>query len=204
MSILKVEDKNGNVLEEHSVNRQIVISEESAYLMTSMLQDVLTVAGGTGQAAYFGRPAAGKTGTTSDWKDAWFAGYTPSTVGVVWMGYDQEKTMAQWKITGGSYPARIWNAMMKVITADMPVEDFTRPDTIVEIQVCKKSGLLPGPYCPEEDIITELGVKGKTPTSICDFHPEGMPGDWPGILQDDLPEHGDSPGEEFGDHQGGM
>jgi penicillin-binding protein 1A len=120
------------------------------------------------------------------------------------MGYDQEKTMAQWKITGGSYPARIWNAMMKVITADMPVEDFTRPDTIVEIQVCKKSGLLPGPYCPEEDIITELGVKGKTPTSICDFHPEGMPGDWPGILQDDLPEHGDSPGEEFGDHQGGM
>ncbi|MGI6660602.1 MAG: transglycosylase domain-containing protein [Bacillota bacterium] len=204
LSILKVEDKNGNVLEEHSVNRQIVISEESAYLMTSMLQDVLTVAGGTGQAAYFGRPAAGKTGTTSDWKDAWFAGYTPSTVGVVWMGYDQEKTMAQWKITGGSYPARIWNAMMKVITADMPVEDFTRPDTIVEIQVCKKSGLLPGPYCPEEDIITELGVKGKTPTSICDFHPEGMPGDWPGILQDDLPEHGDSPGEEFGDHQGGM
>ncbi|NLC16190.1 MAG: PBP1A family penicillin-binding protein [Firmicutes bacterium] len=197
LAILKVEDRNGNILEEHSVNRQIVISEEAAYLMTSMLQDVLTVTGGTGQAAYFGRPAAGKTGTTSDWKDACFAGYTPSTVGVVWMGYDQQKTMAQWRITGGSYPARIWNAMMKAATADMPVEDFTRPDTIVEIQVCKKSGLLPGPHCPEEDIITELGIKGKTPTSICDYHPEdAQPGDWMELLPGDIPWPGNSPGHE--------
>ncbi len=180
ISILKVEDKNGNVLEEHGINRKIVISEESAYLMTSMLQDVLTVSGGTGQAAYFGRPAAGKTGTTSDWKDAWFCGYTPSTVGVVWMGYDQEKTMSQWRITGGSYPARIWNSMMKTITAEMPVESFTRPDTIVEVEVCKYSGLLPGPYCPAEHLITELGVKGKTPVSVCDYHFVGdKPGDEP-------------------------
>ncbi|HHX10191.1 MAG TPA: PBP1A family penicillin-binding protein [Firmicutes bacterium] len=187
LSILKVEDKNGNVLEEHTINRQIVISEESAYLMTSMLQDVLTVAGGTGQAAYFGRPAAGKTGTTSDWKDAWFVGYTPSTVGAVWMGYDQEKTMAQWRVTGGTYPARIWNRMMSAITADMPVEHFTRPDTIVEIEVCKKSGLLPSPYCPAEDVVTELGVKGKTPMSTCDYHADGTPGGWPDTFSDDAP-----------------
>lgn len=201
LSILRVEDKNGNVLEEHSINRQIVISEESAYLMTSMLQDVLTKPGGTGQAAYFGRPAAGKTGTTSDWKDAWFVGYTPSTVGVVWMGYDQEKTMSQWKITGGSYPARIWNKMMSAITAEMHFEDFTRPDTIVEIQVCQKSGLLPSPYCPAEDIITELGVRGKTPTSVCDYHSHGAPG-WP-FPEDDAPgAPGDGHGNEHAPEPG--
>ncbi len=170
LSILKVEDKNGNILEKHDTSRKIVISEESAYLMTNMLQGVLTEYGGTGQAAYFGRPAAGKTGTTSDWKDAWFSGYTPSTVGVVWMGYDQEKTMSQWKVTGGTYPAMIWNRMMKTITSEMPEENFIKPPTVVEVEVCKHSGMLPGPYCPSDSIIKELGIKGKTPTSVCDYH----------------------------------
>ncbi|HHY16679.1 MAG TPA: penicillin-binding protein 1A, partial [Firmicutes bacterium] len=170
ISILKVEDKNGNILEEHSTERKIVVSEETAYLMTSMLQDALTVSGGTGQAAYFGRPAAGKTGTTSDWKDAWFSGYTPGSVGIVWMGYDQEKTMSQWRITGGSYPARIWNKMMREITEGTPVENFIRPDSIVEVEVCNKTGLLPGPYCPKDNIVRDLAVKGKKPNSICNYH----------------------------------
>ncbi len=187
ISILKVEDKNGNVLEEHTTNRNLVISEESAYLMTSMLQDVLTVPGGTGRAAYFGRPAAGKTGTTSDWKDAWFSGYTPSTVGVVWMGYDQEKTMSQWKITGGSYPAVIWNHMMKSITQEMPVEEFTRPATIIEIEVCNQSGLLPGPNCPAENIVKELAVKGNTPKSTCDYHFKEEPAEKPDNRPNDQP-----------------
>lgn len=170
ISIIKVEDKNGNVLEENTPKRSIVISEETAYLMTNMLQDVLTKPTGTGRAAYFGRPAAGKTGTTSDWKDAWFCGYTPNTVAVVWMGFDKEKTMAQWKITGGSYPASIWREMMKEITKDEPVEDFKRPDSIVAVEICTKSGLLPGPYCPESDIQQELFVKDRVPTSPCTYH----------------------------------
>lgn len=175
IAVLKVEDMDGNVLEENTAKKTIVISEESAYLMTSMLRDAITVPGGTGGNAYFGRPAAGKTGTTSDWKDAWFCGYTPSKVGVVWMGYDQEKTMSQWKITGGTYPARIWNRMMSKISEGTPVEDFTKPSSIITIQVCNKSGLLPGLYCPPENIITEIAAKGKQPNSLCNYHRETVP-----------------------------
>ncbi|MBP8613281.1 MAG: PBP1A family penicillin-binding protein [Firmicutes bacterium] len=175
IAVLKVEDIDGNVLEENTTKKKIVISEESAYLMTSMLKDAITVPGGTGGNAYFGRPAAGKTGTTSDWKDAWFCGYTPSKVGVVWMGYDQEKTMSQWKITGGTYPARIWNRMMSKISEGTPVEDFTKPSSIITIQVCNKSGLLPGLYCPPENIINEIAAKGKQPNSLCDYHHEIAP-----------------------------
>ncbi|MGI6163852.1 MAG: transglycosylase domain-containing protein [Bacillota bacterium] len=210
LSILKVEDKNGNILEDHRPKRKIVVSEQTSYLMTSMLYDALTVSGGTGRAAYFGRPAAGKTGTTSDWKDAWFSGYTPSTVGIVWMGYDQEKTMSQWKITGGSYPARIWNRMMSKIAEGTPVEQFARPDSIVEIEVCNKTGLLPGPYCPKEDIITDLAVKGKEPSSFCNYHlgnnPIGSnPGDETGNNPDSKPmnEPGQKPGNDPGISSGG-
>ncbi|MGI6643612.1 MAG: transglycosylase domain-containing protein [Bacillota bacterium] len=168
--ILRVEDKNGSILEEHQSKRTLVMSEETAYLMTSMLEGALTESGGTGGAAYIGRPCAGKTGTTSNWKDAWFCGYTPSCVGVVWIGFDQEKTMEQWKITGGSYPARIWREMMTVITEKQAPEPFKRPDTIVTASICNMSGLSPGPGCPEENIVLELFKKERVPNSPCTYH----------------------------------
>jgi len=167
ITILRVEDKNGNVLMENKTKRQLVISEETAFFMTSMLRDVIT--SGTGTAANIGRPAAGKTGTTSDWKDAWFCGYTPNTVGVVWMGFDKDKTMAQWKITGGSYPALIWGRMMKQITANEAPADFPVPSTVTSVQICKKTGELPSPACPESDVVTEFMPKGKEPTTLCTF-----------------------------------
>jgi penicillin-binding protein 1A len=167
ITILRVEDKNGSLLLENKTNRSLVISEESSYLMTSMLRDV--VSGGTGTAANIGRPAAGKTGTTSDWKDAWFAGFTPDTVGIVWMGFDQNKTMQQWKITGGSYPALIWGRMMKEIVRDEAPSDFPIPDNMVSAKICKKTGELPSPACPASDIVTEIFPKGKEPTSLCTY-----------------------------------
>ena len=171
ISILRVEDKNGTVLEEHKTVRTLVTSEESAYLMTSMLKDV--IAAGTGAAANIGRPAAGKTGTTSDWKDAWFCGYTPNTVGIVWMGFDEGKTMEAWKITGGSYPALMWGRMMKEITSKEAPVDFQVPPNIVEAKICVKSGELPGPQCPASDIRSELFVKGKVPTTQCTYPHSG-------------------------------
>ena len=192
ISIIRVEDKNGNVLEEHVPKRELVISEETAYLMTSMLQSAVKEQYGTGRAADIGKPCAGKTGTTSNWKDAWFCGYTPSLVGVVWMGFDQEKTMEQWKITGGSYPARIWKEMMSVITAKQAPEDFVKPSTIVTSPICKKSGLLPGPFCPEEDIAEELFVKERQPNSMCTYHVPQFPDiEFPGVQ---FP--GEIPGQE--------
>ncbi len=170
LSILRVEDKNGSVLEEHQSKRTLIMSEETAYLMTNLLQGVVTERGGTGTAAYIGRPCAGKTGTTSDWKDAWFCGYTPGAVGIVWMGFDQEKTMAQWRITGGGYPATIWREMMKVVLEQTAPESFSVPASIVTSPICKQSGLLPGPLCPEEDIIEEMFVKERVPNSSCTYH----------------------------------
>ncbi len=170
ISILKVEDKNGSVLEEHRPQRTLVISEETAYVMTSMLQDAVTVPGGTGRAANIGIPAAGKTGTTSNWKDAWFCGYTPNTVGVVWMGFDQDKTMEPWRITGGSYPAQIWARMMREALKGRPVEDFEKPSTVVTATICGKSGLLPGPDCPASDTRQEIFAKDRVPEATCTYH----------------------------------
>lgn len=167
ITILRVEDKNGSLLEENKTNRSLVISEESAFLMSSMLKDV--VSSGTGTAANIGRPAAGKTGTTSNWKDAWFCGFTPNTVGIVWMGFDQGKTMQTWKITGGSYPALIWGKMMKQITAAEAPSDFPVPANIITARICKKTGELPSPACPAEDIVTEMFPKDKVPTSLCTY-----------------------------------
>ena len=78
--------------------------------------------------------------------------------------------MSQWRITGGSYPARIWNKMMSKLTDGTPVEQFVRPDSIIDIKVCKKSGLAPGLFCPEEDIISDIGVKGREPKDFCNLH----------------------------------
>lgn len=167
ITVLRVEDKNGNILEENRPVRSLVISEETAYLMTSMLKDV--VAAGTGTAANIGRPAAGKTGTTSDWKDAWFCGYTPNTVGIVWMGFDKEKTMQAWKITGGSYPALIWGRMMKEITANEAPADFATPSTIVSAKICVKTGELPSPACPAEDVRDEVFPKDRVPKTKCSY-----------------------------------
>jgi penicillin-binding protein 1A len=201
ISILRVEDSNGNVLEEHKPKMELVISEETAYLMTSMLQGAVKEQYGTGRAADIGKPCAGKTGTTSDWKDAWFCGYTPNTVGVVWMGFDQEKTMEKWRVTGGTYPARIWREMMTKITAKHAPENFVRPPSIITSPICKKSGLLPGPLCPEEDIIDEMFVKEREPNSQCTYHMPEFPmdefpeGEWPPawLQEPDNPEDPTSP-----------
>ncbi|MGB9867885.1 MAG: transglycosylase domain-containing protein [Bacillota bacterium] len=173
VAILKVLDADGNVLEEHTPKPTIVLSEQTAWTMTDMLKGVLTKPYATGVAANFGRPAAGKTGTTSDYRDAWFCGYTPDLVCVVWMGYDKDLTMEKDRVTGGSYPARIWKEIMASITTG-PVKDFPQPSGFVQVKICKKSGKLPGPFCPAEDIVEEVFLKGREPTQTCDTHVQAL------------------------------
>ncbi|MDQ4099371.1 MAG: transglycosylase domain-containing protein, partial [Chloroflexota bacterium] len=108
----------------------VVIGDETARLVTDTLRGVITA--GTGTAADFGRPAAGKTGTTDDYRDAWFIGYTPQLVASVWVGYtDGNRPMLDVegvaRVTGGSIPARIWRDVMSVAHADLPVADFPPP-----------------------------------------------------------------------------
>ncbi len=119
-AIIKVLDRNGKVLEQAKPKQKNVISEASANDLTSMLQGV--IARGTGTGAAIDRPAAGKTGTTSDYCDAWFVGYTTDLVAGVWVGCDDNSDLDG--MTGGNLPASIWQAFMEKATANMPVREF--------------------------------------------------------------------------------
>lgn len=123
ISIVKILDRNGKILEQYTPKEKAVINERSAYVLLDMMRGVLTR--GTGTAANIGRPAAGKTGTTNDYKDAWFVGFTPDIVAAVWIGYDNDGYLNG--ITGGSLPANIWNMFMSKAAAKYPVRDFVRP-----------------------------------------------------------------------------
>ncbi len=126
VSITKVLDRNGNVLEEAVPEGKAIITPESAADLTSMLEDVINK--GSGKRAAIGRPAAGKTGTTTDYKDAWFVGYTPDLVAAVWIGNDDNSTTNG--IMGGMTPAATWSSFMYRALANTPVHDFS--DLVVE------------------------------------------------------------------------
>lgn len=127
-AIVKVIDRKGKVIYEHTPETKQVLSERTATLLTDMLEDVITK--GTGKAANIKRPAAGKTGTTDNYQDAWFAGYTPDLVAVVWMGCDDNDVMPG--ITGGTTPAKIWQNFMKVALKSIPAKNFDGSDTSID------------------------------------------------------------------------
>lgn len=177
LCITKITDSKGEILFEYLPEKESsakrIIDEPEAFLATQILQRVITE--GTGKNANIGRPAAGKTGTTSDLRDAWFAGYSPELVTVVWMGYqDSNRPMEpidDRNITGGSYPAEIWREFMGEALKDRPISQFKIPeDGLTEIQVCKDSGKLPTFWCPPENLEFRLFVKGEIPTKYCDVH----------------------------------
>lgn len=157
-AILKIVDRNGKVIEQATPKEKVVVNERSAYLLTDMLRGAMT--SGTGAGAYFGRPAAGKTGTTSDYKDAWFVGYTPDLVAAVWMGCDNPEYLGV--VTGGTIPATIWRSFMRDVAPKYVARDFVRPSGIVAARISTKDGLLLTD--PEnQDGRNELFVEGTQP-----------------------------------------
>lgn len=126
VAITKIVDRNGQVVEENSTEEQRVVDPKYAYVITNMLESVMS--GGTGGGASIGRPAAGKTGTTDESKDAWFVGYTPDLVAAVWMGDDYGIETLD-GITGGTVPAVIWRDFMSQALNAMEIsgQDFTVP-----------------------------------------------------------------------------
>ncbi|MBR3499143.1 MAG: PBP1A family penicillin-binding protein [Selenomonadaceae bacterium] len=151
-AITKVLDRNGNIIYEASLEGRQVITPESAADLTSMLEDVITK--GTGKGAAIGRPAAGKTGTTSDYHDAWFVGYTPDLVASVWIGCDDNSELEG--ITGGDLPATIWSHFMQNALLNVPAHDFDdlvvdrRPSKNVVTEVRDNSGRSRRDYSEEE------------------------------------------------------
>ena len=137
--ITRIEDASGNLIEEYTPDRTEIMSAQTAYLITSMLEGV--VQNGTGRSVKaLNRPVAGKTGTTNDQHDAWFVGYTPELLAAVWVGYDDHRTLGT-KGSGGRVAAPIWLDFMKVAMADRPVRDFDMPDGIACTHIDPESGL---------------------------------------------------------------
>jgi penicillin-binding protein 1A len=138
-----------------------VISPETAYVMTNLMESV--VSSGTGQRAKaLGRPVAGKTGTTNDMKDAWFIGYVPQLVAGVWVGYDQERSLGAGG-SGGQAAAPIWTEFMQRSVAGMPVQSFVPPANVTFAVINSRTGRLAREG--SEGSVTECFISGTEPTA---------------------------------------
>ncbi|MGE3274357.1 MAG: penicillin-binding protein 1A [Vicinamibacterales bacterium] len=181
--VRRVEDPDGSVVFEAPSSAEQVIDEGTAFLMSSMLADVVNH--GTGWRARqmgFRLPAAGKTGTTNDYHDAWFVGYTPALVTGVWVGYDQPRPI---RVNGyaSDVAVPLWSRFMRTATKGDKAEWFARPDDIVAMDICRLSGKRPTAACDathvalDEDgedeapmVVTEYFRRGTEPTEECDLH----------------------------------
>lgn len=163
-TIIKAVYYKERLLEQASPTPRRQVNVDTAYLLTRGLQAVIT--SGTGRRAQIGRPAAGKTGTSSDYRDAWFVGYTPQLSTAVWLGNDNYRPMQG--VTGGSLPAQAWSEFMRAALRGKPVEDFFAPPTVAEVTVCTVSCKLALPTCPSQRII-EVPIS-RMPTQVCDVH----------------------------------
>jgi penicillin-binding protein 1C len=141
-----------------------VIDPRIAYILTDILSDPAAriPAFGRASALEIGRPAAAKTGTTTDFRDNWVIGYTPSLVTGVWVGNPDNTPMVH--ATGISGAGPIWNAYMRAVLAGTPVESFARPPGILDVVICAGSGMLPSEACPRTRV--ELFVAGTEPTQV--------------------------------------
>ena len=170
IAVRRVLTRGGQVLEDNLPRRELALSSDVAYVMLDLMKGV--IARGTGRSAAIGRPAAGKTGTTDDYRNAWFIGFTPQLVTSVWLGNDDNKPMR--RVTGGMIPARIWAAFMKVALEGLPPEDWPRPDLVVTTTVCGSSGLLATGACPNPR--SEVFIRGTEPTDYDRTVPDGENG----------------------------
>lgn len=159
----KILDNDGNVLIENISVERTVISEQTAWLLTDAMEDVVTK--GTGTACQLDNmPVAGKTGTTEDYNDVWFVGYTPYYTCAVWAGYDNNEKLVDYE---QSFHKNLWRRVMNRIHADLPYTTFEMPSGIESCYVCSETGLLGREYC---DGITEYFSTDNMPTEYCYEH----------------------------------
>jgi len=175
-SIRYVKDRNGEILEnmEKDVQQQLaektkngtiqIIKPATAQMMISMLRSVISA--GTARHANPGRPAGGKTGTTSNWMDAWFVGFTPQLTTGLWMGYDKLGLALGTGQSAGGIAAPVWGRYMREALSREPVRDFQVYAGLAEAKVCANTGLLPGSSC--RNIISELFIPEFVPAKTCE------------------------------------
>jgi penicillin-binding protein 1A len=177
-------DSKGNVLEENTPPEENVsshhgdgreaegkadeseqgISPQTAYIITNLLEGV--VQNGTGwRAKALGRPCAGKTGTTDDYSDAWFIGYTPELITGVWVGFDKEEPLGKDE-TGSRAASPIWLEYMKAVLEGKPIKHFPVPEGIVFAKIDGETGLLASPS--SQNPFFECFKEGTTPTQYAE------------------------------------
>jgi membrane carboxypeptidase/penicillin-binding protein len=159
-----------------------VISDTTAFLMSTMLADVVDTGTAAGvRRLGFTLPAAGKTGTTNDFNDAWFVGFTPKLVAGVWVGFDQPRTILP-NGFAATIAVPVWANFMKIATRDDEPEWFAPPYDVVTARVCRLSGRLATPGCDDVEVVsdghverrsmayTDYFVRGMEPTTYCELH----------------------------------
>ena len=197
--IRRVEDADGTVLYNAEGKSHRAISEATAFLMASMLSDVVNA--GTAYRVRqlgFTLPAAGKTGTTNDYNDAWFVGFTPHVVTGVWVGFDRPRTIASGGYAG-ELAVPIWASFMKDATRGDKPDWFDRPANVVGLNVCRLSGKLPANGCNNVQVVnrdglvetrsmvyTEYFVRGTQPEDECPLHRLGFGDRLAGIFGKDV------------------
>lgn len=169
-AILRIEDRNGNVLRDFRPKRRKVLEDKAAYVMLSILRDV--VDRGTGRFGVRGKgfaaPAGGKTGTTNESTDAWFVGFTPKMLTLVWIGLDKKQRIMH-NGTGGLLAAPAWTAFMKEVVEEQgDVGQFPEPEDLglKKVTVARTSGLLAAPFC-QTSAYTEMFIPGTEPVRYC-------------------------------------
>ncbi len=202
VTVLRVEDRYGNVLEDNTTPQPgtRVLSQTGAYLMNDMLQTVIRGGTATGARWYWGgayseREAGGKTGTTSDYADAWFVGFTPDLVASVWVGYDNHVIRMRLQNgrgqAGSSIALPVWNRFMRSVFRDAPADSSLAfpgptPGTVESAVICGITGQLAVAGCGEH-AREELFWKGTAPTGFCRLH-EGDGGLMPDTTLPDFTE----------------
>ncbi|MDR2150809.1 MAG: PBP1A family penicillin-binding protein [Spirochaetaceae bacterium] len=193
LAIRSVEDRTGRIVLDpereikeqyvHLGNRAQTISPQNAYVMTSILKktvEIGTLANGAGYGSKFtftdaqGKryriPAAGKTGTTQNWSDAWAVGFTPYYTVAIWFGFDQPGNSLGLSLTGSTLAGPIWGDYMREIHQGLPMKDFIRPSTgLIDVTVCAKSGLLKTSACNQGEVTMPF-FEGTEPHEYCTIH----------------------------------
>ncbi len=167
--IKKIEDAYGNVIFEKKPYGKQVVDSQSVYILIHMMKSVMN--NGTGVEARtkygFYLPCAGKTGTTDNFTDAWFIGFTPEITIGVWVGFDSLRTIAH-NASGALFALPFWSNIMKKLP--LKGKDFKIPSGIVVDTICVESNLKRTPYCPK--VREEVFIKGNEPNTFCNIHTE--------------------------------
>ena len=168
-----VEDSKGTVLFRTTPDRSEVMDSAHTWLVMDMMKDVVKygTAATAVRGAGFTIPAAGKTGTTDTYTDAWFIGYTPQIVTAVWMGYDLIQPILPHNAGGGRIAAPAWTALMKDVYDRRPAPaDWPRPDSLITREVDWSDGFLATPFCPDSLHHFDWFFPGTEPTKLCPVH----------------------------------